>query len=358
MKNIYFDKLDFELLKNKISQFQNQTIHIITSPDYQADSEILYNLLKRNYQVNLSYISNQMCYSLAGLNTLWCNLKENTRLIIALGNEHIHNITKLLSQKTALPYCFLARDFPNLYTLNNGLILGLNVPTQTNCLFKNYNLQNISAHTLAYSTAQCFGTLIIPLLNFLSAKINSTPFSPQKYSIIFKSIEKILSLKKLFSLAPQSILSMCKIVLNLSAALTTIPNPIFPISQNYIATQSIDVNKLPLYCFFTAQTLAKVLFVYFENGLISPLCVPFESFPHFPQTDQNKLEYILQTYKRNISTYYIKLNKLQPTFIKFIKNILPDSGYADFNNVDYKSLLTFIKTELVQTDPLQLVKII
>lgn len=361
--NIYFENSDFELLKQKISQFQNQTVHIVISPEYQADGEILYGLLKRNYQVNISYISHQMCYSLSGLNTLWCSMKENTRLLIALGNEHIHNITKLLSNKSNVPYCFLSRDFPNLYSMGQGIILGAPINSSSaKCLFKNYNLENISATTLAYSTAQCFSTLILPFLNFLSAKINSTNFNAEPSNALFKDIQKILSLKKIFSLSPQATLSLCKIVLNISQTLPHFQsNPIFSISQNYVHNQCINVQKLPLYAFFTTQTLSKILFMYFENNLISPLCVPLEKLnAPFPNFNQDKLEYIIKTYKKNITTYYIKLNKLQPIFSKFIKNILPDSGYTDFNEVNYKNLIAFIKNELIQNNykTLKLVEII
>ena len=363
-ENISFGKFDFLLLKHKISKYKNQNVLIVVSPEFQIDAELLYNELKQEFKVSISYIANSSCYNNAGLNTLWCSMRENIRLIIALGNEHTHNMVKLLALKSDLPYCYLCRDFPNLYTLSNGIKVGGNLSFQTpQCLFINYNLEKSKTNSLAYTISQIFSLAIIPLENFLFAKLNDEKINVQQNKIILTELEKLISLlKSIFFDNKKARNSLCQITLKLSKLFCEIKiNSTKYFAENLILESGENIEKLPLYHYFCFQVVVKILLYFFDLNCSKPFAFPLTSSLMLDKKiidaeynnayNKNKVYYISSLYNKQIMNYLSHLNSLQKYFSFIIKRFFLDSGYLEFNAVDYNGIVRFVKNKLFVAPP-------
>jgi len=363
--NIFFENDYIDLLKKRISAFVNQAIQIITLPEFETQADAIYSELKRDFQVTISYIPRNMCYSLAGINTLWCSQRENVRLLIAVGDEHTHNATKLLSQKTQLPYCFLSFDFANIYSLNkNGILLSGEMQQNAGtCIFKNYNLEKIDMNTCACSVSQAFSLSLLPFENYIYSKLENYNLNAKENYTILKEIERLLNASKNLALGSlKAKFDALQSILKLSSTISQkdFKNELFITAQKYVYQNALDVEMLHIYSFITFQILIKVIKQYFDADLISPLSLTFSSIiktqynkdnvKRLLQQDTNletKLKYIFYANHKFLTCWLTKLDSLQHSFTIAVKNLFPDCGFGAFSQINYAHFLSFIKMDLI-----------
>lgn len=357
-QNIFFEYNDIELLKEKISHYENQCVHIITSPKFQQEIDILYSELKRNFKVSISYISENNCYINAGVLSLWCAMRENVRLLIAFGNEHIHNVVKLLAIKGNLPYCYLCRDFPSLYTLHNGLQLGCNSVYSPNYLFMNFKIEKARPTSIAYTLAHLFSLSLYPLENFLYSRLINEKFDVKENKKILRIISRVLNIsKRLTLLNDKSLEILSKLTLEMSEIFNNCSiNSVSIFAEKFAFESGYNFEALPLINYFVFQTLEKVLLQFFINNCNKPFCISLNNLSNLDflnaelfksEVDENKLSYIFSTNKRTIISYTTHLDKLQKHFTFIIKSLLPNGGFDDFYIAPYAELVAFIKSKFL-----------
>ena len=114
----YFAQNNIYLTQNVIATFGK----ILEKYKFQEiallgeDVSELAHALRKDYKIVSVNIPKELCYSLSGLNLARIQLKENTRLIVAFGEQHYLNLAKLVANKLDIALCFVTKGTVNLYS--------------------------------------------------------------------------------------------------------------------------------------------------------------------------------------------------------------------------------------------------
>ena len=349
--NIYITKNVFAKFGQVFEKYKFQEIAVVGD-----NLELISDALRKDYKLTTINIPKQLCYTLCGLNLARMQLKENTRLIVAYGDEHSLNITKLLANKSQLPYCFITNTMLNVYSKCNYAIMD-NVPieikTQLKCIIINEKIENNIANDYARITSQIIGCFEF----YLKEKFFETTYNIDT-KLLFQTYYEILKVNNLKNKTNLEFIHKLNLILVVEYAKT---NKV-PFHDNYYLTLYFLSKNVKLFnefdklLFIYSQMLSVLYEIFFNNNLQSPLYTMLEKLENNISVSQyskivasqskrnlNKMNYIYKVYTKFLCSMTLSYQKLYAKTAFALKNIIKDSGYELFQSLDCQCMIDIIK---------------
>ena len=364
----YLEKNGIIIAQNVVAEFGKifekykfQEIAIIGE-----NADELASKLHKDYRVTTVNIPKQLSYSLCGLNLARIQLKENTRLLVAYGDQHCLNLTKLISNKLDLPFCYLPTDLVNIYAKSQFAILD-NKPIKLESKVKAIIIDENKKINLADSYAQIVGQIFGCFEVYLKEKFFEEK-SNLNTKMLFDIYYEILNIKNTKSTLNLNFMRD----LNLLAVIQYGQTDNIPFHDNYYLTirflnKNVHLfNEFDKISFVYSQMLSVLYDLYFNNNLHSPLFMMADDLEKkstlseyskalsiVPARDYKKVKYIFSVYTNVLSSMTLSFQNLYQKMSFKLKNIMDDSGYELYNKLDCETMITIMKeTSLFNTNSL------
>ncbi len=313
--------------------------------------------LRKLYRLSFIETPPELCYSLAGVNLSRIQIKENVRLLVAYGDEHALNLTKLLANKLDVPFVCVTRGYVSVYTqCKYAVIDGAPV------FVKPRLLATIVDERAEFCTANAFCQTMSHLFgcfeNYLNEKFFETP-STLNTKIVFDTYFELLNTNGKFEgEKDRQYLLKLNLLLAVQYGLFS-GNPFcdsYYLALEYLShnvRQFADFAKIN---FVFAQMLAVLYEIYFKNELQSPLYVVrddleksvtlgkyAQALSKTPAQKNAKLNYIYKVYTALLQKMSESFQRLYDKTSFYAKNLMPDAGFALFSKLSCETLIETIK---------------
>ena len=360
MRNLteYLSKNGIYLTKNVVSVFGKlfekykfQEIAIIGE-----NASILANALRKDYKVTTVNVLKELCYSLCGLNLARIQLKENTRLIVAYGDQHALNISKLVANKMELPYCYVACDTVSVYSQCNFAVQDLRpieIKSHLKAIIVDENSPCNVSNLYAQIMSQIFGCLEIYLREKFFEEHKNLNLKK-----IFDTYYEILNINNVTT--PENIAFLRE--LNLILVTQYGVGEGIPFGDNYYLALSFLSKNVKLYaefdkiCFVYSQMLTILYDMYFNNELKSPLYLLLtdvekmttfneysKALVRVPARNSHKARYIYGVYMKILCSMTDSYQRLYNKVAFKLRNIMLDSGYELYSSLDCDKMIEVMK---------------
>lgn len=355
----YFEKSNIFLTDDVESRF----CEIFTNYQCQEIAIVGQNLcdkvdkLRKYYKIAFVEIPPELCYSLAGVNLARLQLKENTRLLVAFGDEHALNLTKLLSSKLDVPYVCIADTHLSLYTQCSYAMMNA-----TPVFVKQKLCATIVDTTAQFDFADAFSQIMSHLFgmfeSYLSEKFFQMPCALNTKTVFDIYLELLNTNGKFETSADRSFLLNLNLLLVVQYGLYDgVPFcDSYYLTQMYLEKNVCHFKDFAKINFVFAQMLSVLYEIYFKNELHSPLYVVRDDFEQtvtlgqyaealskVPANMNEKLFYIYKVYTSLLQNLAESFQNLYQKTAFYAKNLMPDSGYSLFSKLDCETLIDTIK---------------
>lgn len=313
--------------------------------------------LRKFYKIAFVEIPPELCYSVAGVNLARLQLKENTRLLVAFGDEHSLNLTKLLSSKLDVPYVCIADTHLSVYTQCPYAMMDA-----TPVFVKQKLCATIVATSAEFDFADAFSQTMSHLFgmfeNYLSEKFFQTSCALNTKTIFDTYLELLKTNGKFETSADRDFLLRLNLLLVVQYGLgESVPFcDSYYLTQMYLTKNVRHFKDFAKINFVFAQMLSVLYEIYFKNELLSPLYVVSDDFEQTVTLGQyaqalskvsanlnGKLKYIYNVYANLLQNLATSFQNLYQKTSFFAKNLMPDSGYSLFCELDCETLIDTIK---------------
>lgn len=355
----YFEKSNIFLTDDVESQFceifanyQCQEIAIVgQNLSDQVDK------LRKFYKISFVEIPPELCYSLAGVNLARLQLKENTRLLVAFGDEHALNLTKLLSNKLDVPFVCIAKKHLSVYTQCPYAMMNT-APVFVKQKLCATIVDVVPCLDFAEAFSQTMSHLFGMFENYLSEKFFQTTCALNTKTIFDTYLELLKSNGKFETTADSIFLLKLNLLLVVQYGLSDG----VPFCDSYYLTHTYLLKNLRHFKDFAkinfvfAQMLSVLYEIYFKNELHSPLYVVRDDFEQtvtlgqyaealskVPANMNEKLFYIYKVYTNLLQNLAESFQNIYQKTSFYVKNLMPDSGYSLFSELDCETLIDTIK---------------
>ena len=364
----YFAQNNIYLTQNVIATFGK----ILEKYKFQEiallgeDVTELAHALRKDYKIVSVNIPKELCYSLSGLNLARIQLKENTRLIVAFGEQHYLNLAKLVANKLDIALCFVTKGTVNLYSKTKFAIMD-NRPISIKCDIKAIIVDQNANFDIANGYAEILANIFGCFEIYLKEKFfeNDCGLNIKK---LFDTYYEILNIEKVKN--PNNITFMLK--LNLLQVVQYSKFKGIPFHDNYYLTLKFLTKNVTLFndfnqiSFVFTQMLSLLYDIYFKNELQSPLYIMTDELEKMttlnefanainrqPARDCEKIKYVYNLYIQMISSMTTSYQRLYHKTAFKLKNLISDSGYQLFLRLDCGKMIQAMKeTSLLNSNSL------
>ena len=330
------------------------------------DVSNLAHALRKDYKVSSVNIPKELCYSLSGLNLARIQLKENTRLVVAFGEQHYLNLAKLIANKLDLAFCYVTFGSVNLYAKTKFAIMDnrpISIKKDIMAIIVDQNANFDIADAYAENLANIFGCFEL----YLKEKFfeNDCEMNIKK---LFDTYYEILNIEKVKN--PNNITFLIK--LNLLQVVQYSKFKGIPFHDNYYLTLQFLSKNVTLFndfsqiLFVFSQMLSLLYDMYFKNELQSPLYMMTDELEKMttlnefanainrqPARNCEKTQYVYNLYIQMISSMTTSYQRLYNKTAFRLKNLMSDSGYQLFLRLDCgKMIQTMKETSLLNPNSL------
>ena len=337
-----------ELFKN----YQCQEIAIIGQNLFDKVDK-----LRKVYKVTAVEIPPELCYSLAGVNLARLQLKENTRLLVAFGDEHTLNLTKLLSNKIDVPYVYISDTYLSVYTQCHYAMMNtapVFVKQKLCATIVNECVQFDFADAFSQTMSHLFGTFE----NYLSDKFFQMSCALNTKTIFDTYLELLRTNGRFETQKDRNYLLKLNLLLVVQYGLADgIPfSDSYYLAQAYLSKNVRHFKDFAKINFVFAQMLSVLYEIYFKNNLQSPLYVVRDDFEQtvslgqyaealskVPANMNDKLNYVFKVYTSLLQNLAESFQNLYQKTSFYVKNLINDSGYSLFCELECETLINTIK---------------
>ena len=364
--NARMKEIDEYFIKNNIfltDDVETQFCEIFTKYKFQEIAIVGQNLfnkvdkLRKCYKVTFVEIPPELCYNLAGVNLARLQLKENTRLLVAFGDEHALNLAKLLSNKIDVPYVYITDTYLSVYTQCPYAIMDA-MP-----IFIKHKLRASLVYSMPkFDFADAFSQTMAHLLGVFESYLCDKFFQTRcalNTKMIFDTYFELLETNGKFENDDDR-----KFLLKLNLLLVVQYGLVddVPFCDSYYLTHTYLIKNVRQFKDFAkinfvfSQMLAVLYEIYFKNELQSPLYVMRDDFEQrvslgqyaqalakVPANMDEKLNYIYKVYARLLEKLAESFQNLYQKTSFYVKNLIDDSGYSLFCKLKCETLIDTIK---------------
>lgn len=316
-----------------------------------------FDKLRKLYRLSFVEIPPELCYSLAGVNLARLQIKENVRILVAYGDEHALNLTKLLANKLEIPFVYIADGYLCVYTQCKYAILD-NEPLFIKPQLLATIVQEHCKISLANAFCQTMSHLFGCFESYLNEKFFENPCNLNT-KMIFDTYYELLNTDGKFETENDK---MYLLKLNLLLVIqyglgTSVPYcDAYHLTLSYLSHNVRHFKDFARINFVFAQMLSVLYEIYFKNELCSPLYVVkdelestltlgqyAQALSKVPAQKSKKLSYIYKVYTELLQKMAESFQKLYDKTAFYAKNLMPDAGFALFSELDCDKLIEIIK---------------
>ena len=363
--NIIYTNSVLDALCKKISKYENQEILILGTEHHVGETEALFDALKRKYQASRVIACDIHMNKTIGIKFCSAWIKENTRLIIAVGNNNIYNHSKILSGIFNIPIVYICYDIPNIFALYPNALYVDNsnhsAPSQTLAIIVNESSLYHNP-SIADSYAQGISTMWTLIEQDIMNKFSLRSIS-QNDNTLLELINGIYALSNKLeaqNLSAQKELSMLLLVLSKNLNFDEyIKSDLVECTLSHTRTKPNTIQNIGSHQLLYAEMFSLSFLRYFESDLQIYLKFPLEDAIGLASQQSNnflsqcledqtaehiqKTQFIFGVYKNKLQAQLQNVTNFLSHCNKVFKRLQPNAGYDFFKDINIQEYISNIK---------------